>query len=188
MKYSKVLESTHLVHAALGSRPQDSCHTSPPDAKYLDRRVAENTLSVVVRGILSCYVICREHVDETMTVPSTPEEWKQWLIVATRSGSTELCCCYWWKAHNHQESLPDLLYYYYNYYYYYYLGFFSIIVLVLSTSDKFTSCDLGGKLIPDYYHYLAKNTIKLYWLNVARTVICLNYRMFMFFPLIRTSI
>ena len=48
-------------------------------AKYSDMqyswRVAENTLSVVVREV--CHAICEEYVDEVMTAPFTPEEWKQ---------------------------------------------------------------------------------------------------------------
>ncbi|XP_052281173.1 uncharacterized protein LOC127878685 [Dreissena polymorpha] len=47
--------------------------------KYSDKqyswRVAENTLSVVVRDV--CHVICGDYVDEVMTAPSTPDEWRQ---------------------------------------------------------------------------------------------------------------
>ena len=35
-------------------------------------RVAENTLSVVVRDV--CHAFCEEYVDEIMTAPYTPEE------------------------------------------------------------------------------------------------------------------
>ncbi|KAH3851708.1 hypothetical protein DPMN_094192 [Dreissena polymorpha] len=38
-------------------------------------RVAENTLYVVVRDV--CHAICGEYVDEVMTAPSTPEQWRQ---------------------------------------------------------------------------------------------------------------
>lgn len=48
-------------------------------AKYSDMqyswRIAENTLSVVVREV--CQAICDEYIDEVMTAPATSEEWKQ---------------------------------------------------------------------------------------------------------------
>lgn len=48
-------------------------------AKYSDMqyswRAAENTISVVVREV--CHAIYAEYVDEVMTAPITPEEWKQ---------------------------------------------------------------------------------------------------------------
>ena len=47
--------------------------------KYSDMqyswRVNENTLSVIVRDV--CHAICEEYVDEVMTAPSTPKEWRQ---------------------------------------------------------------------------------------------------------------
>ena len=38
-------------------------------------RIAPNTLSVIVKEV--CHAICEAYVDETMTAPTPPDEWKQ---------------------------------------------------------------------------------------------------------------
>ncbi len=112
-------------------------------AKYSDMqyswRVAENSLSVVVREV--CHAICEEYVDEVMTAPSTPEEWKQLADGFLDKWNFPNCVAAIDGKHIAIRKPASSGSLYYNY-----KGFFSIILLAIVDSDyKFVWCDLGGE-------------------------------------------
>ncbi|XP_021356581.1 uncharacterized protein LOC110452404 [Mizuhopecten yessoensis] len=107
-------------------------------SQKLGWRVPHNTQSLVVREV--CHSILDEYLDEMLTCPSTPEEWKE---VANRFYQR-------WNfphvlgaldgKHVSIRCPPDSGSLYYNY-----KGFFSIGLLALVDSDyKFVWADLGG--------------------------------------------
>lgn len=111
--------------------------------KYSDMqyswRVAENTLSVVVRDV--CHAICEEYVDEVMTAPSTPEEWRQLADGFLKNWNFPNCVAAIDGTHIAIRKPASSGSLYYNY-----KGFFSIILLAIVDSDyKFVWCDLGGE-------------------------------------------
>ncbi|XP_052242474.1 putative nuclease HARBI1 [Dreissena polymorpha] len=100
-------------------------------------RVAENTLSVLVRDV--CHATCDEYVDEVMTAPSTPEEWRQLADGFLKNWNFSNCVAAIDGKHIAIRKPASSGSLYYNY-----KGFFSIIVLAIVDSDyKFVWCDLG---------------------------------------------
>ncbi|XP_060780515.1 putative nuclease HARBI1 [Neoarius graeffei] len=101
-------------------------------------RVPHNTQSLVVREV--CHAILDEYLDEMLTCPSTPEEWKEvadrfyqrWNfphVLGALDGKHVAIRC---------PAESGSLYYNYK-------GFYSIVLLALVDSDyKFLWADLGG--------------------------------------------
>ncbi|XP_052225019.1 uncharacterized protein LOC127840646 [Dreissena polymorpha] len=100
-------------------------------------RVAENTLSVVVRDV--CHAICEEYVDGVMTAPSTPEDWRQLADGFLKNWNISNCVAAIDGTHIDIRKPASSGSLYHNY-----KDFFSIIFLAIVDSDyKFVCCDLG---------------------------------------------
>ncbi|XP_052218322.1 uncharacterized protein LOC127835941 [Dreissena polymorpha] len=109
--------------------------------KYSDMqyswRVAENTLSVVIRDV--CHAICEEYVNGVMTPLSTPEEWRQLADGFPKNWNFSNCVAAIDGTHIaiRKPASSGSLYYKYK-------GLQSIILLAIVDSDyKFVCCDLG---------------------------------------------
>ncbi|XP_052281075.1 putative nuclease HARBI1 [Dreissena polymorpha] len=101
-------------------------------------RVADNTLSVVVRDVM--HAICEEYVDEVMTAPSAPEGWRQLADGFLKNWNFPNCVAAIDGKPIAIRNPASSGFSYYNY-----KGFFSIILLASVDSDyKFVWCDLGG--------------------------------------------
>ncbi|XP_072169416.1 putative nuclease HARBI1 [Diadema setosum] len=100
--------------------------------------VPHNSISIIVREV--CTAICEEYGDETISNPTTPEEWKE---IANRFGAR-------WNFHNTIGALdgkhirircpPNSGSEYFNY-----KGFFSVALLALVDADyRFRWVDIGA--------------------------------------------
>ncbi|XP_052281179.1 uncharacterized protein LOC127878691 [Dreissena polymorpha] len=180
-------EATHSVQGALGSRAKVSCHTTSTGFWYSDiqysLQVAENTLSVVVRDV--CHAICEGYVDEVMTAPSTPEEWRQLADGFLKNWNFPN-----WDAAIDGTHIAIRKYVSSGSLYYNYKGFVSIILLAIVASDyKFVWFDRGDPqpfpndtvdmpyfLVGDDAFSLSDNIKKPYGHRVlTRDVSILNY-------------
>ena len=95
-------------------------------------------LSVIVRKV--CHAICEAYVDETMTAPTSPDEWKQLAHGFLAKWNIPNCVAAIVGKHVaiRKSSRSGSLYYNCK-------GFLSIILLAIVDSDyKFVWSDLGG--------------------------------------------
>lgn len=111
--------------------------------KYSDMkfgwRVPHNTISIVVREV--CQAIIDEYMDEVMTCPTTPDEWRKIADCFYNKWNFPHTCAAVDGKHVACRCPPNSGSTYHNY-----KGFYSIVLLAAVDADyKFIWADIGGK-------------------------------------------